>query len=294
MKIRKAVIPAAGFGTRFLPQTKAMPKEMMPVVDKPVIQYIVEDLVAAGIEQIIIVTGSSKRAIEDHFDNNYDLEETLRISGKLEMLEEVRRISSMADFVYVRQKGPLGNGTPIVNVKHVVGNEPFYMCWGDEILVSDPPFVTQLIGTYQKYSCTILGCLENKSEADAMKYGFAKGHEVEPGVMKLDLIDEKPGKSGRKAPSDYAQMGGIVFTPSIFGAMEEAMSMLKENQELYYTEGVNILMKSEVVYAKKVVGGRHYDCGDKLSYLETVVEYGLHHPELNGDFKAYLKTLNLD
>src|SRR3989344_567362 len=182
-KIRKALIPAAGFGTRFLPQTKAMPKEMMPLVDKPIIQRVVEELVEAGIETIVIVTGIYKRSIEDHFDNNYELEDKLQNSGKDKELEQVRKISDLAEFVYVRQKGPPGNATPILNAKHIMGDDPFMVFWGDDFVDAQPSRAQQLIDAYEKYGTTIMGGLKARNDEDYKKYAFAAGVEVEKGVI---------------------------------------------------------------------------------------------------------------
>jgi UTP--glucose-1-phosphate uridylyltransferase len=193
--VRKAVIAAAGFGTRFLPQTKAMPKEMLPLVDKPIIQYIVEDLVAAGIEDIVIVTGYHKRAIEDHFDQmSADLRKNLKQGGKLELLEETKHISNLANFAYVRQKGPYGSATPIMNVAHLIGDEPFIYTYADDIITANPNRFTQMIEQYEKHGSTVLPCIPAVNDADYSRYGIIDGDEIEPGVLKMKQLVEKPGK----------------------------------------------------------------------------------------------------
>ena len=191
-KITKAIIPAAGLGTRFLPATKAMPKEMLTIVDKPVIQYVVEELVASGIEDIIIVTGSAKRPIEDHFDRSFDLEDFLEKVGKGDKAEEIRKIATMANFVYVRQKGPIGNATPVINAKHLVRNEPFIVIWGDEFIYSQKPRVKQLIETYEKYNASVISGVRIEDRENLSKYGIAKLKPVEGNVFQIEEIIEKP------------------------------------------------------------------------------------------------------
>ena len=195
MKVRKAVIPAAGFGTRFLPQTKAMPKEMLPIVDKPVIQYVVEELVDAGIRDIILVTGYHKRTIEDHFDApNLDLIENLKMGGekKKPLLDSVMKISELANFIYVRQKGPYGNGTPLLNARHLIGDEPFIYTWSDDFIVANPSRFKQLIAAYEKYECSCLASIRAKTDTDYDRYGFAGCRVIDDGVMDIDVIFLKP------------------------------------------------------------------------------------------------------
>jgi UTP--glucose-1-phosphate uridylyltransferase len=294
-KVTKAVIPAAGFGTRFLPQTKAMPKEMLPIVDKPVIQYVVEELVEAGIKEIIIVTGYHKRLIEDHFDApNRDLIENLEAAGtkKKPLLEEIKSIAELANFVYVRQKGPYGNGTPLLNVRHLIGNEPFIYAWSDDFIVAKPSRFRQLINAYKKYGCSCLGSIRATKDEDYDRYGFAGGKEIEPGVMEAKTIIEKPGKD--KAPSDLANVSGFLFTPDIFKFMDEALGSLKEGEELYYNRALDLMLKAgKRILAVEIKGGKYYDTGSKLEYLKTVVEFALNHPGLNGDFRKYLASLHV-
>lgn len=294
-KIRKAVIPAAGFGTRFLPQTKAMPKEMLPIVDKPVIQYVVEELVEAGITDIILVTGYHKRTIEDHFDAaSKDLIENLKMGGekKRPLLEEVEAISKLANFVYVRQKGPYGNGTPLLNVKHLIGDEPFIYTWSDDFIVSSPSRFKQLIDVYNKYHCSVLGSVKVTHDDDYDRYGFAGGKELADGLIDADTVSEKPGKE--HAPSDLATVSGSIFTPEIFSYLEQAKEGLKEGGELYYNDALKLMLADKKrVLAAEIKGGKYYDTGNKLEYMKTVVEFALRHPDINGEFRKFLKDLNL-
>ena len=295
IKVTKAVIPAAGFGTRFLPQTKAMPKEMLPIVDKPVIQYVVEELVDAGIRDIIIVTGYHKRLVEDHFDTpNRDLIENLEYGGKKKepLLEEIKSIAEMANFVYVRQKGPYGNGTPLLNVRHLIGNEPFIYTWGDDFIVAHPSRFKQLIAVYKKYGCSCLGSVKVLNDSYYDKYGFVGGREIEPGVIEAKTIIEKPGKSA--APSDLANVSGFLFTPDIFKFLDKTLARLKEGEEFYYNDALKLMLEAgKRVLAVEIKGGKYYDTGNKLEYLKTVVEFALKHPGINGDFREYLASLDL-
>ncbi len=294
-KIRKAVIPAAGFGTRFLPQTKAMPKEMLPIVDKPIIQYIVEELVDAGIEDIVIVTGYHKRTIEDHFDRpSMELIDNLRMGGekKLPLLRETERISDMANFIYVRQKGPYGNGTPLLNVKHIVGDEPFIYTWSDDFIKASPTRFKQLLETYEEYGCSVLASIRATKDEDYDRYGFAGGQELRPGVIDVKEIVEKPGKE--KAPSDLANVSGFILTPDIFGYIDQAHAKLQAGDELYYNDALKLMLEEgKQVIACEIKEGKYYDTGNKLEYLKTMVEFALEHGELKDDFRAYLKTLEV-
>lgn len=290
-KITKALIPAAGFGTRFLPQTKAMPKEMMPLVDKPIIQRVVEELVEAGIETIVIVTGWNKRSIEDHFDNNFELEQKLLASGKEKELDMVRKISDMAEFIYIRQKGPTGNATPILNARHVMKDEPFMMFWGDDFIDAEPSRAVQLMEAYEKYESMIIGALKKTKPDDFKKYGYAGGAEIEPGVIKVTHVVEKPG-SQEASPSDLASISGFVITPDIYDHLEKAKELLEEGEELVYLSGMQgVINQGNSVYAVELKNATYRDTGNKLEYLKTVVEYGLQHPDINGEFREYLKDL---
>ncbi|MBI3486343.1 UTP--glucose-1-phosphate uridylyltransferase [Candidatus Daviesbacteria bacterium] len=290
-KIKKALIPAAGFGTRFLPQTKAMPKEMMPLVDKPIIQRVVEELVEAGIETIVIITGWNKRSIEDHFDHQFELEEKLARSGKTKELEMVQKISDLAEFVYIRQKGVSGNATPILNARHIMNNDPFMVFWGDDFVDATPSRAKQLIEAYEKYQSTILGATKAKSDEYYRKYGFAGGEKQADGVIKVDKVVEKPG-SKENSPSDLAIISGFIFTPEIYDFLEEAKKNLGENEELVYTLGLQKMIDQGIpVHALEIQNGVYRDTGNKLEYLKTLVEYGLSHNGLGKEFAEYLKAL---
>lgn len=292
-KVTKAVIPAAGFGTRFLPQTKAMPKEMLPIVDKPVIQYVVEELVDAGITDIIIVTGYHKRTIEDHFDApSTDLIENLKMGGdkKKPLLEAVQKISNMANFAYVRQKGPYGNGTPLMNVRHLIGNEPFIYTWSDDFISANPSRFKQLLAAYNKYGYSCLASLRAKSDADYDRYGFAAGTELESGIIDATTIIEKPGKVN--APSDMATVSGYLFTPDIFDYLDTVLTNLKPGAEFYYNDALKLMLKDQKhVLAVEIMNGKYYDTGNKLEYMKTQVEFALRDPSMSGDFRDYLKKL---
>jgi UTP--glucose-1-phosphate uridylyltransferase len=286
MKIRKAVVPAAGYGTRFLPATKSIPKEMLPIVDKPTIQYVVEELVSAGIEQIIIVTGWHKRAIEDHFDRHLELEQKLEEAGKTEYLEMIRKISDMAEFVYVRQKQQRGNGDAILTAKNIVGNEPFVVRWADEFINSTPSSTRQLIDAYDKYGTTILGGIRTEAPEDASKYAFASGREMGDGAIKIDKLIEKPGLENR--PSNLAIISGFIFPPEMFPALENFN--LQPGKELVYVDGVNEMMKKGIpAYAKEIKDGKYYDCGNVIQYLKNNVELALERPELKEEFGNFIK-----
>ncbi len=287
-KIRKAVIPAAGFGTRFLPQTKAMPKEMLPIVDKPVIQYVVEELVASGITDIVIVTGWHKRAIEDHFDYPNELIQTLKEQGKQEQLEEVKRTAELANFIYIRQKGPYGNGTPVLCARNVIGDEPFVAIWGDEFIYAKPPRAKQCIDVFEKYGDPVISAIK-VSNQDVSRYGIVDAVNVEDNVWQIKKLIEKPKKE--EAPSNIAAHGCYVLTPDIFPILEHLAP--GKSGEVWLTDAIRELMKSRPVYACLVKEGRYYDTGNKLEYLKTVVEFALAHKDLNGDFREYLKSLKL-
>ncbi len=287
-KVRKVVIPAAGFGTRFLPATKAQPKEMLPIVDKPIIQHVVEQAVEAGIEQIIIVTGWHKRAIEDHFDKHFELEARLERDGKLELLEEVKRISDMANFVYLRQKEPLGNGHAVLVAKDVVGDEPFLVMWGDEFFEAKPPAVRQLIDAFGQYQSPVIAGIRI-SKGDLDKYGIADVVSVKSNVFKIKNIVEKPAPD--RAPSDLATHGNYLFTPDIFEILEELKP--GKSGEIWIADAIDRLIAKRDVYAVELRNAKYYDCGSKISYLKAVVDHGLDHEDVNGEFRAYLKSLKL-
>lgn len=285
-RIRKAVIPAAGFGTRFLPATKASPKEMLPVVDKPIIQYVVEEAVAAGIEDIIIVTGWHKRSIEDHFDYPFELEKRLLEAGKEAQAAEVRQIAEMANFIYVRQKGPYGNGTPVLNARHVIGDEPFAVLWGDEFIHAPVPRLKQMIDAWNETGVpNVSGVRVPDTVVD--KYGIADISLVRDTVFRINKLVEKP-KVG-EAPSNLAAHGAYILPPRIFDIL--ATTPLGKGNELWLADAVNTLAQEQEVHAVEIVGGKYYDTGNKLEYLKTVVEFALRHPDIGPDFAAFLKTL---
>ena len=290
-KIRKAVIPAAGFGTRFLPQTKAMPKEMLPIVDKPVIQYVVEEVVSAGIEDVIIVTGALKRAIEDHFDiPNQDLIKNLQDGGKLDLLEKTKKISELANFIYIRQKGPYGNGTPVLAAEPAIEDEPFAVLWGDEFIYSNPPRLTQMMKVYEKYGGAVISAVRIPKKDDLKRYGIADVEKVEGNVFKIKKIVEKPDPD--KAPSNLATHGAYILPPLIFELLRKQKPGL--GGEIFLPDAIDALIETGYpVYACEIKNGRYYDTGNKLEYMKTVVEMALQHPELNGEFKKFLQGLDL-
>ncbi len=284
-KITKAIIPAAGLGTRFLPATKAMPKEMLPIVDRPVIQYVVDEIVASGIEDIVIVTGSAKRAIEDHFDRSYDLENFLKSVGKDEKAEEIKKIASMANFIYVRQKGPYGNATPVIAAKHLVVDEPFAVIWGDEFIYSDPPRLKQLVDAYEKYGHSVISGVKISKKEDLSKYGIAEIKPVEGNVYKIEKIVEKP--SPDQAPSDIATHGAYIFTPSIWKYLDKLTP--GKAGELWLSDAIGQLIQNEPVYTVIIDNARYYDIGDKLGFLEANIEFALKRESLSEELKNYLK-----
>lgn len=289
--VRKAVIAAAGFGTRFLPQTKAMPKEMLPLVDKPIIQYIVEELVEAGIEDIVIVTGYHKRSIEDHFDHmSADLRMNLRQGKKLELLEATKAISNLANFAYIRQKGPYGNGTPILNAEHLIGDEPFIYTFADDFIVAEPSRFRQMIELYERTGSSVLTCIRVENDDDYDRYGIVAGEELEDGILRMSTIVEKPGREN--APSNLASVSGYLFTPDIFEYLHEAKKELSDDQEFYAQFGMQLMIQSgKELLAYEVKNGKYYDTGNKLEYLKTVVDFALKHEDVKDDFLSYLRTI---
>lgn len=290
-KINKVIIPAAGFGTRFLPQTKAMPKEMLPVVDKPIIQYVVEEAVQSGIENIIIVTGSNKRAIEDHFDSpSEDLVQNLLEGKKEHYLIEIERISNMAKFIYIRQKGPYGNGTPVLSAEPVIDDEPFAVLWGDEFIYSKPPRLKQMIKAYEKYEGIVISGVKIENKEDLKRYGIADLQHIEKNIYKIKRIVEKPEPT--KAPSNIATHGAYILPPEIFSALKRVKP--GKGGEIWLVDAINLLQKEGFpVYAAVVENGKYFDTGNKFEYLKTVTEFALNHPEINKEFRAFLKSLKL-
>jgi UTP--glucose-1-phosphate uridylyltransferase len=286
--VRKAVFPAAGLGTRFLPATKASPKEMLPLVDKPLIQYVVEEAVASGIESVIIVTGRGKSAIEDHFDVSFELEALLRERGKEDDLRLVREISEMARVSYVRQREALGLGHAVLQARDWVGEEPFAVMLSDDIIDSRTPALRQLIDVYQKYDAPVVATMQVEGEAIS-RFGALDVDEVADGVYRIKDMIEKPPLSA--APSDLAIIGRYVLTPDIFDEIEATTP--GAIGEIQITDAMRALSKKRDFYAVRFEGTR-YDAGDKLGFLIATVEYALKHSELAPDFRSYLKSLKLE
>jgi len=284
-KVRKAVIPVAGFGTRFLPATKAQPKEMLPVVDKPTIQYIVEAAVKSGITEIIIVTSGNKRAVEDHFDRSPELEKWLQKVGKTAQLKQLRVIPRLANFIYIRQKGGYGNGTPILNAEPLIGDEPFGVFWGDEFFTGKTPWIRQMIKVYEKYQDPVLALTEVAKE-EVGRYGIIDGPEVEPNVYQIKRIIEKPAP--HKTKSCLAGIGGYILTPEIFKILKNTKK--GKDGELWLVDAIAKLLKQRSGYGVKIEG-KLYDAGTIFGWLKANVELAMLDPKINGQFKKYLKLL---
>lgn len=289
-KVTKAVIAAAGFGTRFLPQTKAMPKEMIPLIDKPIIQYVVEELVEAGIRDIIIVGSSTKRAIEDHFDlPNEDLISNLRAGGekKKKYLDEIEAIANLANFIYVRQKGVYGNATPVLCAAHLIGDEPFIYTYADDFFVAKPCRTQQLIDTYNMHGGSVLACKRVVGDSEYDRYGIVSGEKVDGRALKVDKIIEKPGKAD--APSDLASVNGYLFVPEIVQYIEQAAANHKDGELMIQPVLQQMIKDGYPVFAREIEKGMYYDTGDKLEYLKTVIDFGLMHDELGPALLKHLR-----
>ena len=286
-KIRKAVFPAAGLGTRFLPATKASPKEMLPLVDKPLIQYAVEESVASGIDSILIITGRDKTAIEDHFDISFELEHILRQKGKAELFDEVRAISEMARISYTRQREALGLGHAILQAKDFVGDEPFAALLADDIVDAETPALRQMIDVFEKYDAPVIATMQVEGEAIS-RFGVIDAEEIEPNIFKIRDMVEKPPFN--EAPSDLAIIGRYIFTPDIFEEIENTEP--GAGGEIQITDAMRRMLKKRPFYAVKLQGTRH-DAGDKLGFLIATVEFALKRPDLADDFREYLKSLTL-
>ena len=283
--ISKAVFPVAGYGTRFLPATKASPKEMLSLVDKPLIQYVVEEAVASGMEELVMVTGRHKRAIEDHFDIAFELEEDLRTKGKHDLLTEVQRIADMATICYVRQKLALGLGHAVLTAKLVVSNDPFAVLLGDDIIDSEVPVLKQMVDVFNRYHGSILA-IQEVPRSQTRQYGIIDAEQVDDGVYRVKDLVEKP--SPEDAPSSLAIIGRYILTPEIFDALEHTSP--GKGGEIQLTDGIKTLMEQQPVYAYAFQGTR-YDAGDKLGFLKATVEFGLKNEELGEPFRDYLRTL---
>lgn len=285
MKVRKAVIPAAGFGTRFLPATKAVPKELLPIVDKPTIQYIMEEVVAAGIDEVILITGREKGSIEDHFDTSGELENHLKKKKKEDLLKIIQQISEMVTLVSVRQKEPLGLGHAILCAKRTVGNEPFAVLLGDDLIDSQIPCIKQMIDLYSSEMQAIIA-IQQVPQEEAHLYGIIKGQKVKERVYRIEEMVEKPPKG--RAPSNLAIIGRYILPPQIFSILEKVPP--DRNGEIQLTNGLVELNRKDAIFGYEFIGDR-YDAGDKLGYLQANISYGLRHPELGPKLKEYLKSL---
>lgn len=289
--IKKAVILAAGYWTRFLPATKSVPKEMFPVLDRPIMQYAVEELVKAGIEQIVFVTSSRKKAVEDYFDTDFELEQRLQMAWKDTMKDQIVDVTTMAQFVYVRQKQPRWTGDAILLTKDIIGDEPFMLFFWDDFIDATPSRASQLLDTYNTYGWIILSWIYTQKPEDAKKYWFVAWKEIEPGVVDVDTIIEKPWIENK--PSDTAIVSGYIFTPNIFAALEEAAQEVWDSRELHYIDWIGLLQKrwQEKVYAKIIENGKYYDCGNVFEYLKTNIEMWLKRDDMWEDLKKYLQEL---
>lgn len=285
-KIRKAVFPAAGLGTRFLPATKASPKEMLPLVDTPLIQYAVEESVASGISSVLIITGRDKTAIENHFDISFEMESLLKQKRKDDLLDEVRRISNLARISYTRQKEALGLGHAILQAEDYVGDEPFAALLADDVVDAEIPALQQMIDVYERYDAPVIATMQVEGEAIS-RFGVIDAEEVEPNVYKINDMVEKPPFS--EAPSDLAIIGRYIFTPDIFDAIKETKP--GAGGEIQITDAMRILMQKRPFYAVKLQGRRH-DAGDKLGFLIATVEYALKRDDLGPEFRKYLESLS--
>lgn len=285
-KPTKAIVCAAGLGTRFLPQTKAMPKEMLPIIDRPVIQLIVEEVVAAGVTEVIIVTGSTKRAIEDHFDRSNELEQALLDSGKIDKAEQIKSIAELANFVYVRQKGvPKGNARPVLNARHLIDDdEPFFVLFADDFFRSETPRAVQLLRAYERTGKSVIS-LNKVDKQDADKYGMAAiGEDLGDGTFRIVSLVEKPGRD--ETPSEFASVGGYLLTSDILPIIEQ--EIVDKNGEITLSQSINELARTDAVYGQFIEGTWH-DTGDQLKYLMALVDVALESPEYGAAFADYLK-----
>lgn len=287
MEIKKVIIPAAGWGTRFLPQTKALPKEMLPVLDKPVIQYVVEEAVASGIRDVIIITGWQKRAIEDHFDRSFELEKFLESKGKVKELEQIRKIAQLANFIYIRQKSRYyGNAMPVLMAEPAIGEQHFAVMWGDEFIRSDPPRLAQMIDVFERYKGGVISMIQIKDKAQISRYGIAEISPLDENVFRIKKIVEKP--SPDQAPSNLAAHGAYILPREIFGIIRKLRP--GQTKEVWLTDAINQLIKSGYpVYGCEIKNGKYYDTGNKMEYLKTVVEFALSSPDFSEEFRKYLR-----
>jgi UTP--glucose-1-phosphate uridylyltransferase len=285
MKVKKAIIPAAGLGTRFLPATKAMPKEMLPIVDKPTIQYIIEEAIESGIEDIIIVTGKGKRAIEDHFDNSFELEQNLLDKGKFDLLDEVQKASKLVDIHYIRQKEPKGLGHAIWCARKFIGNEPFAVLLGDDIVQSEKPCLKQMMEQYDRYNASILG-VQTVPFEDVNRYGIVDGNQIGDRLYAVSNLVEKPKQD--VAPSNLAILGRYILNPRIFEILEKQGP--GAGGEIQLTDAIAGLNQFEAIYAYNFEGVR-YDVGEKLGFIKTMIEFALKRDELKHELRDYLSDI---
>lgn len=287
VKIRKAIIPAAGLGTRFLPATKSLPKEMLPIVDKPTIQYIVEEAIASGIEDILIISGRNKRMIEDHFDKSYELEEILSQKNKTSLLKEVQSISNLANIHYIRQKEAKGLGDAIYCARTFIGNEPFAVLLGDDIITAEKPCLQQLIEVYDKNQTSVVG-VQPVPKEQVSQYGIIKlkNHQLEDHTLPVEDLVEKP--SPHEAPSNYALMGRYILQPAIFDILSNLPP--GQNEEIQLTDAINVLSQSESVYAC-VFNGVRYDIGNKMGFIKATLDFAMERPEFRKEVLSYLKEV---
>lgn len=289
--IRKAVILAAWYGTRFLPATKSVPKEMFPVLDKPIMQYAVEELVQAGIEQIVFVTSSRKKAVEDYFDTDFELEQRLEMAWKDRIKSQIVDVTTMAQFVYVRQKQPKWTWDAILLTKNIIGDEPFMLFFGDDFISARPSRAQQLLETYDRYPWIVLSWMYTEKPEDANRYWFVAWVEIEPTIIEVDTVIEKPWIE--KKPSNTAVVSWYILTPHIFNALQEAVESIGDTREIHYIDWIRILQQrwETKVYTKIIENGRYYDCGNVLEYVKTNIEMWLKRDDIQDDLKRYLKEL---
>ncbi len=287
-KIKKAILPVAGFGTRFLPVTKSQPKEMLPIVDKPIIQYLVEEAVAAGIEEIFFVTGRGKRAIEDHFDHSFELEYNLVEKAKHDRLAEIYKLPKLAKFAFVRQSKPIGDGDAILCARHLIGDEPCAVLFGDDLIDSETPGIAQLIKVFEKYGDPVIA-LERVPKKDVYRFGVVDSIEISKRTYEIKDIVEKPPVE--KAPSDLTIVGKYIITPDVFEELEKIKP--GNDGEVRLADALKNLLSRKPIYGYEFEGTRH-DCGNKLGFLKATVHYALKRKEFNGEFKNYLKELDFD
>jgi UTP--glucose-1-phosphate uridylyltransferase len=285
VQVRKAIIPAAGLGTRLLPSTKAMPKEMLPIIDKPTIQYIVEEAVASGIKDIIIVTGKGKKAIEDHFDTSWLLEETLKEKGKNETLKDIKQISELANIFYIRQGVPRGLGHAIWCARTFIGNEPFAVLLGDTIVKGNEPYLKSMIELFEQYQTSIIG-IKTVEKHEVSRYGIVGGEKIEDSIYKIDRLIEKPAPE--QAPTNLAILGRYILTPKVFDLLEKQKPGV--GNEIQLTDALESLLIYENIYAK-ILDGKSYDIGEKIGYLKTMIDFALDRDDLKEEILDYLQKL---